>query len=68
MTLRGVPAGSTVSVYAHGGALAKLLGIDSSGAATWDGTNQSGTPAGGGSYAVVVQGSGGSVTFAITVQ
>jgi hypothetical protein len=68
MTLRGVPAGSTVSVYARGGALVKTLGLDATGAAAWDGTNQTGAVAPGGAYTVVVQGAGGSATFGVTVQ
>jgi hypothetical protein len=68
MTLRGVPAGATVNIYARSGALFKTLVVDATGTASWDGTNQSGVAAPGGIYTVAVQVAGGSATFGVTVQ
>jgi flagellar hook assembly protein FlgD len=68
MTFQGLPADARLRIYTLAGELVRDLAVEGSGRATWDGTNQNGSPAAGGVYFVFVQGSGTSQTIKIAVQ
>ena len=68
MTFSLLPANARLRIYTLSGLLVKDLSADSSGMASWDGTNQSGRPAASGAYFVFAQGGGQETTLKLVIQ
>lgn len=68
MTFSLLPAATRLRIYTYSGERVRELTTDSSGIASWDGTNDSGGQAASGVYFVYTQGAGASRTFKVAIQ
>jgi hypothetical protein len=68
MAFQNLPADARLRIYTVTGALVKDIYTNSNGRASWDGTNQNGSPVASGVYLIFAQGAGTSKTLKVGVQ
>jgi hypothetical protein len=68
MTFSLLPPGARIRIYTLTGVMVRDLSVDSSGIASWDGTNQGGTKVASGFYFAFVQAGGQKRTLKLVVE